>query len=83
MPILEPEVDIKAPDKAEAEALVTDGILSRLATLPQGARVMLKLTIPSRANLRRHRAPRGASRWPCRAATRATSRTSCWPRITA
>lgn len=51
MPILEPEVDIRASDKAEAEALVTEGILSRLASLPQGARVMLKLTIPSRANL--------------------------------
>ena len=47
VPILEPEVDIKASDKAEAEALVTEGILSRLGSLPQGQRVMLKLTIPS------------------------------------
>lgn len=51
VPILEPEVDIKAPDKAEAEALVTQGILTRLGSLPQGQRVMLKLTIPSQANL--------------------------------
>jgi len=51
MPIIEPEVDIKAPDKAEAEALVTEGILSRLEALPAGARVMLKLTIPTEANL--------------------------------
>lgn len=51
MPILEPEVDIKAPDKAEAEALVTEGILRRLGSLPAGQRVMLKLTIPSQANL--------------------------------
>jgi fructose-bisphosphate aldolase class I len=51
MPILEPEVDINAPDKPEAEALVTAGILGRLETLPAGARVMLKLTIPTEANL--------------------------------
>ncbi|MCB0910892.1 MAG: fructose bisphosphate aldolase [Propionibacteriaceae bacterium] len=51
MPILEPEVDIKAPDKPLAEAMVTAGILDRLATLPEGARVMLKLTIPTEPNL--------------------------------
>jgi fructose-bisphosphate aldolase class I len=51
MPILEPEVDIKAPDKPIAEAMVTAGVLDRLATLPEGARVMLKLTIPTEANL--------------------------------
>lgn len=51
MPILEPEVDINAPDKPIAEAMVTAGILNRLSTLPGGARVMLKLTIPSEANL--------------------------------
>ena len=51
MPILEPEVDIKAADKADAEELVTGGILSRLASLPEGQRVMLKLTIPSQPNL--------------------------------
>lgn len=49
MPIIEPEVDIKAPDKAEAEDMVTAGILSRLAGLPGDAQVMLKLTIPTRA----------------------------------
>lgn len=47
MPILEPEVDINAPDKAAAEDLVTAGILDRLATLPTDAQVMLKLTIPT------------------------------------
>ncbi len=51
MPILEPEVDINAPDKPIAEAMVTAGVLDRLATLPEGARVMLKLTIPTEANL--------------------------------
>ncbi len=51
MPILEPEVDITAPDKPVAEAMVTAGILDRLAALPEGTRVMLKLTIPSEPNL--------------------------------
>ncbi len=51
MPILEPEVDITAPDKPVAEAMVTAGILDRLATLPEGTQVMLKLTIPTEANL--------------------------------
>ena len=51
MPIIEPEVDIKAPDKATAEAMVTVGILDRLATLASGSQVMLKLTIPTEAGL--------------------------------
>ena len=51
MPIIEPEVDITAPDKPVAEAMVTAGILDRLATLPEGTQVMLKLTIPTEANL--------------------------------
>ena len=51
VPIIEPEVDINAPDKAEAETLVTVGILDRLSSLPAGAQVMLKLTIPTEAGL--------------------------------
>ena len=51
MPIIEPEVDITAQDKAAAEALVTQGILGRLDALPSGAQVMLKLTIPSQPDL--------------------------------
>lgn len=51
MPIIEPEVDITAPDKAEAEAMVTAGILERLADLPTGTQVMLKLTLPTENNL--------------------------------
>lgn len=47
MPILEPEVDIHAPDKAEAETLLKAGILVRLAKLPEGQQVMLKLSIPT------------------------------------
>lgn len=51
MPILEPEVDIKAPDKPVAEAMVTAGILDRLAGLGDKEQVMLKLTIPTEPNL--------------------------------
>lgn len=46
VPILEPEVDINAPDKAEAEFILRDAILSGLGQLPQDQVVMLKLTIP-------------------------------------
>lgn len=51
MPIIEPEVDISAPDRAACEAMVTAGIIERLADLPSGTRVMLKLTIPTEPNL--------------------------------
>jgi fructose-bisphosphate aldolase class I len=47
MPILEPEVDINAPDKAECEAILRDQILKHLEHLPEGQEVMLKLTIPA------------------------------------
>ncbi|MET1023108.1 MAG: fructose bisphosphate aldolase [Pseudoxanthomonas sp.] len=47
MPILEPEVSIGAADKKEAEALLKDGFLQRLDALPEGSKVMLKLTLPT------------------------------------
>jgi fructose-bisphosphate aldolase, class I len=47
MPILEPEVSIKAPDKEAAEEILRDEIL-KLLDAPQGdGKVMLKLTIPT------------------------------------
>lgn len=46
MPILEPEVDIKSPQKAEAEALLKQNILEHLGKLPAGKQIMLKLTLP-------------------------------------
>jgi len=51
VPIIEPEVDIKCPDKAAAEDLLKAGIMKRLDELPDGQLVMLKLTIPTRDNL--------------------------------
>ena len=46
VPILEPEIDIHAPDKREAEAILRDAITARLEKLPQDDVVMLKLTLP-------------------------------------
>jgi fructose-bisphosphate aldolase class I len=46
IPIIEPEVDIKSPEKAEAEVLLKASILTELASLPDGQQIMLKLTLP-------------------------------------
>ena len=51
MPILEPEVTISIADKAEAEAILRDELLKGLDKLPAGQQIMLKLTIPTVANL--------------------------------
>jgi fructose-bisphosphate aldolase, class I len=47
VPIIEPEVDIKCPDKAGAEKLLKASIQKGLDALPAGQLVMLKLTIPN------------------------------------
>jgi len=47
MPILEPEVDIRATDKPAAERLLKAAILQHLDRLGPQQKVMLKLTIPS------------------------------------
>lgn len=49
VPIIEPEVDINSPEKAEAEALLKLEILTQLNLLGD-EKVMLKLTLPSEAN---------------------------------
>jgi fructose-bisphosphate aldolase class I len=46
MPILEPEVSIKSPEKAGAEAILLAELTKKLDALPAGRQVMLKLTIP-------------------------------------
>ncbi|MBX3466134.1 MAG: fructose bisphosphate aldolase [Planctomycetes bacterium] len=46
VPIIEPEVDIGCPDKAEAEDLLEAAITSRLDELDHDQIVMLKLTLP-------------------------------------
>jgi fructose-bisphosphate aldolase class I len=45
-PIVEPEVSIKAPDKAECEAMLREDLLAALGALPADRNVMLKLTLP-------------------------------------
>ena len=50
VPIVEPEVDIHCPEKANAEELLKAAILEKLNQLPQGQMVMLKLTLPEQDN---------------------------------
>lgn len=47
VPIIEPEVDINSPSKAEAEALLQHSILTHLDALSADQNVMLKLTLPT------------------------------------
>lgn len=47
IPILEPEVDINSPTKAEAEALMKEEILKHLDNLSGDTKIMLKVTIPT------------------------------------
>jgi fructose-bisphosphate aldolase, class I len=53
MPILEPEVNIKIADKAEAEEILLAIIQKHLDDVPAGKQVMLKLSIPTKANIYR------------------------------
>jgi fructose-bisphosphate aldolase class I len=46
VPIIEPEVDINSPSKAEAEALLKTRILAELDGIAEGQQIMLKLTLP-------------------------------------
>jgi fructose-bisphosphate aldolase class I len=46
IPIIEPEVSIKSPDKPGAEAILLAELTKKLDALPDGRQVMLKLTIP-------------------------------------
>jgi fructose-bisphosphate aldolase class I len=51
VPIVEPEVDIHCPDKAEAEELLKAALREELQGLPAGQLVMLKLTLPDKDDL--------------------------------
>lgn len=51
VPILEPEVDIKAKDKAEIEDLLLPELIKGLETLGPEDKVIFKLTLPEKANL--------------------------------
>lgn len=51
VPIIEPEVTISIPDKAAAEDILLAEIKKHLDQVPAGKQVMLKLTLPTKANL--------------------------------
>jgi fructose-bisphosphate aldolase class I len=51
VPIIEPEVNIKSPERDAADRILLDEILKNLDAVPEGERVMLKLSIPAEAGL--------------------------------
>ena len=51
VPIIEPEVNIKSPERAEADRILLREILRELDAMPDGQTVMLKLSIPAEAGL--------------------------------
>ncbi|MBB3882577.1 fructose-bisphosphate aldolase class I [Acetobacter oeni] len=53
VPIMEPEVLVKSPDKAGAEAILHEELLKGLNALPGDYKIMLKVTIPEKADLYR------------------------------
>lgn len=51
MPIIEPEVSIKCPDKPTADRLLMGALQVKLEELPEDRQVMLKLTLPDEDGL--------------------------------
>jgi fructose-bisphosphate aldolase, class I len=51
VPIIEPEVNIKSPERDAADRFLLESILHGLESIPNGRQVMLKLSIPVEANL--------------------------------
>ena len=51
VPIIEPEVNIKSSERAEADQILLDELLKALDALPGDERVMLKLSLPTEAGL--------------------------------
>jgi fructose-bisphosphate aldolase class I len=51
MPIIEPEVNIKSPERAEADQILLEEILKELDALTGDAKVMLKLSLPTKPGL--------------------------------
>jgi fructose-bisphosphate aldolase class I len=51
VPIIEPEVNIKSPERADADRILLEETLKALDQLPGDERVMLKLSIPAEAGL--------------------------------
>ena len=51
VPIIEPEVNIKSPERAEADRLLLDELTKALDALPLDDKVMLKLSLPAEPGL--------------------------------
>jgi fructose-bisphosphate aldolase, class I len=51
VPIIEPEVNIKSPERAEADQILLEELTRALDALPGDDKVMLKLSIPAEAGL--------------------------------
>jgi len=51
VPIIEPEVNIKSPERSQADRILLEELLKALDALPGDDRVMLKLSIPAEAGL--------------------------------
>ena len=51
IPIIEPEVNIKSPERGEADRILLAEVLKQLESVPASEQVMLKLSIPVQSNL--------------------------------
>jgi fructose-bisphosphate aldolase class I len=51
MPIIEPEVSIKSPQRSEADKILLSELTKALEALPDDRKVMLKLTLPVQADM--------------------------------
>jgi len=51
MPIIEPEVSLNSPERAECDAILHDELKKALDALPDDRQVMLKLSLPAEAGL--------------------------------
>jgi fructose-bisphosphate aldolase class I len=51
VPIIEPEVNIKSPERAQADAILMAELLKALDAMPGDAKVMLKLSLPANEGL--------------------------------
>jgi len=51
VPIIEPEVNIKSPERADADQILLEEILKNLDAMPGDDKVMLKLSLPAKAGL--------------------------------
>ncbi|HZF44617.1 MAG TPA: fructose bisphosphate aldolase [Sphingomonadaceae bacterium] len=51
MPIIEPEVNIRSAERAEADGILLDELTKALDAMPGDAKVMLKLSLPAKPGL--------------------------------